>query len=233
MKTNILMLILELLSAFANNSKSQTPCPPSFGDQTWPENPVTAEFVLGDITWGGVGYYSKGGITVPYEIKVDWTSLSLQRPYRVTDEEYKRWMRLAIIKDILDITYHTNNGCSFSGTKQFIFYEEAACKVNKVCYYELHHTLSHIKCKDDYFPENEVPAETTLNSVNHMGRLTEIFDCGTTSCCVVTYTMECVNGSLHIAGIATEQLEGSECPEGDNVRCKDNAPMPCTSNCNQ
>ncbi len=233
MKHSIILFFIVLLLSLA---KIQAQCPPSYGDDTWPDVPITAYMAVNDFdilfTLGWVDYKSKGSLTGnSYDIVVDWSTWYKAWDGKVSEEEYKSWMRLAVIRSILLTSFSDNNSCNFIGTKQFTFYEEVSCQAKSVCYFRLKQS-SWIYCRDDGFPG---PDPTLIDDGvwRYFGRLTGFIDCGTKSCCQIVYTMECVNGTLSIVGGAPvkSMLPGSECPQGTNVNCF-GTPEPCTSTCN-
>lgn len=218
------------------NINAQTDCPPSIS--TWSTDKYTAHFnvdfgYVGGFstaaTWASVEYqYDHVAGSSFYEIKINWSSFDKNEiKYNLTDEELKTFMYKAAIKSILGIS--SGGNCYFTGVLQFAFYEETPCKVEKACFYRLKQN-EEILCVDDGYP-GPLPTLTTYNGWKYYGRLTEYVECGDMSCCQVVYNVECINGEDKIVSIVKDQVQGTECPEGDNVRCLDNTPVPCTSTC--
>jgi hypothetical protein len=226
MKTNILMLILILLLAFANKSQSQSTCPPN-DDWGQSETALFLPFPGPSQELGQVNYQSRqiGGQTGNrFEIKVNWATMINKHYGGVTDEEFKRWMYYAIIRDIC------HEPCNFSGTREFAFYETTNCLVDKVCYWRVRQSGG-VFCTDDDYPGPVPTFPLGTDGWRYFGRLTERVVCGT-SCCEITYTAQCVGGSIDIINVSKSQVSGMECPEGNNERCIDGMHMPCTSTCN-
>ena len=222
------LVVLSLIFVF-NIPILMAQCPPSLGDPTWAEPIQHARFQINvGSNLGNVEYkFKQTGNT--YEVVPDWSTLENHHAYFLTDEEFKSMMYKAVIKDL---TGNINGEpCTFSGTLTFKFYEEASCRVEKVCYYRLRQG-EEILCRDDGYPGND-PDLISYSGWKYYGRLTEYVDCGTTSCCEKTFTVECVNGEATIISSSTDVLSGSDCPEGDNVRCLDDDPMPCESTCGE
>lgn len=228
MKSNLFIIIALLLFTIVK-SESQTPCPPSLGDETWGETEQANFEPFPQDSWGRVEFVSRqiGGETGNrYEVKVDWSELVNYGRYGLTDEEFKSMMYYALIVRILG----TSGGpCNFQGQKQVVFYEDTECKVKKVCYYALKQGQFEY-CRDAGYTGPE-PTYTLFNGWRYYGRLTEYVSCGTTSCCEIVYTVECQNGVVRIISRTSGQLSGSECPEGDNIRCFDDEIEPCESTC--
>ena len=174
--------------------------------------------------WGSVNYRERF-FNNRYEIKVDWTTVTNLGRYGLDDYEFKSFMYIAIINDLIV-------DCNFSGTKQFVFFEETDCKIQKRCYLKVSEE-SEVLCADEGWG-SYIPGFYEWYNEKYLP-ISKEFICGL-QCCEFIYTVECIlapSGNEtypHIVSIAKNPAAGSGC-NNPIYDCLTNEVINCESTC--
>jgi len=205
-------------------------CPPSIFDASWSETQYGYFEPLPMEVWGTVEFKTRdfGGRV---EIKVNWATLNNYAEfgiYGITNDELKQIMYKAIIVQIAG--RHCEN---LHGQRQYVFFEETECRVNRYCYLHLK-TNEEIFCYDDGWPGPN-PTYYTYHSENYY-KIGKSIVCGI-QCCEFIYTVECaiIPGGTNypkIIGFSKNPLPSSLCTESGFIDCLTGEPEPCQSTCN-
>lgn len=222
------LLIFSLFLLLGSTSLKAQLCPPTINDPGW-SGTQTANFQPYPYEiWGMVNYKYRdfGG---RYEIKVDWSTLTNNGRYGVTNDELKQIMYKAIIVSI------AGRDCEhLQGQKQFVFFEVTECKETRHCYLHLKKDQE-VFCNDDGWPGPNPEYYTYQNE--HYYKLSNSITCGT-QCCEYVYTVECTQkpqgggNYAHIISFSKNPYPGSSCPAGLDTDFLTGEPEPCVSTCN-
>jgi len=223
MKNKIVLCFL-LLLFIEDYSLSQQACPPTDGWNSLTTTFYRDRFMTHYEAWGNVNENFRTNPDGSIDVKINWNTLNNSHKYGITDNEFKGFLYLAIIKDLLV-------NCSAPTEVNISFYEISDCFVDNPCYLKANQTAT-IFCKDNLWPGPDPEAILDSQTGLWIWVILNRLNCGI-KCCKTTYLVRCATDSYSSPTIigSPQQTTYFDCPSSNVVDCYFNVPKTCNAPC--